>query len=108
MCLPEDVSIGERPHSAAKDASLRRLWGLSPAVTSSAEALSTPTSGAARRTGLVVRASSVRCVRSPSTYAVCERICVSISRSVDYRAWTGSKGEPAETCKRELIGFNRG
>ena len=47
----EEASMGLAPQSAAKDASLRRRSGLSPAATSSAPATSGPTPGAANKAG---------------------------------------------------------
>jgi len=43
--------MGAVPHRCAKAASERSRWGLSPAVTSSWPAVSTPTPGRATRVG---------------------------------------------------------
>ena len=43
LVLPEEAGIGATPHSRANGASLRRRWGLSPAASSSAAAMSVPT-----------------------------------------------------------------
>ena len=49
---PEDASMGQTPHSAAKDPSVRIRSGLSPAATSSADATSAPTPRAPSSAGL--------------------------------------------------------
>jgi hypothetical protein len=45
---PEDTGIGATPHRRAKERSVRSRVGLSPAVTSSCPAVSTPTPAKAR------------------------------------------------------------
>jgi hypothetical protein len=55
---PEDAGIGAVPHRWAKEASERSRWGLSPAVTSSWPAVSTPTPGRATRAGATAATNS--------------------------------------------------
>ena len=50
--VPEDASMGLAPHRAAKEASLRRRSGLSPAAVSRAAAVSGPTPQAPSSAGL--------------------------------------------------------
>ena len=52
MVCPEEAWTGLAPHNAAKDASVVRRLGLSPAVTSKAAAVSGPTPGAESSAGL--------------------------------------------------------
>src|SRR5829696_34435 len=58
--LPEEASMGETPHSLAKEASLPNLWGLSPATINSVAALSVPMPGKATSSGATCATSRSR------------------------------------------------
>src|SRR5215218_4981981 len=72
---PEDAGMGAVPHRCAKAASERSRWGLSPAVTSSWPAVSTPIPGRATRVGAAAATSSWswRSSWSSSAWSCCQR-----------------------------------
>ena len=72
---PEDAGIGDTPHRWAKAASERSRWGLSPAVTRSWPAVSTPIPGRATRVGAAALTSFWSWVSSrvSSAWSCCQR-----------------------------------
>ena len=70
MVCPDDAWTGLVPHRAAKDDSVRMRSGLSPAVMSSAAAVSAPTPRAAKSAGLTRTQSRWMSVSRSSISAV--------------------------------------
>jgi hypothetical protein len=99
---PEDTGIGAAPHSRAKDASDRSRSGLSPAVTSSCPAVSTPTLGSASSSGAAVtRGASWVSRSSISACSACQRRAR--ARSAVLTAEAGSATGPGRNAAQARI-----
>ena len=96
---PEDAATGEEPQSAAKDASVLRRWGLSPAVTRSCAATSVPIPNWSSSSGAV---AAMSVLRSASASAISAVSAGSVERSGAAHAWSPGTGSARSSPGRKL------
>ena len=89
LVLPEEAGIGATPHSRANGASLRRRWGLSPAASSGAAAMSVPTPLRASNRGAA--AATSRC-RYRSSSVISADSCCSGRQPIAGPVWSLRSG----------------
>src|SRR5215211_8561833 len=80
--FPEGASTGETPQRLAKEASLLRRSGLSPATTSRVAAWCVPTAGRESKPGAASATSLRKCASNPAISS--ERVHSASDRSVGY------------------------